>query len=226
MAKKDFKLDLREMVKAGLHFGHRTSKLHPKMKPFIFGTKKTVHIIDLEKTSEMFEKTLGFINKTVSEGKTILFVGTKVPHKELVKSLALECDLPYVIERWIGGTITNFKVIRKRIEYLQELREKDFEGYTKKERLDTEKEIHDLEVKFGGIEKMEKLPDAVFVCDIWKDDLPVREAKRVGIPVIAICDTNTDPDSVDWAIPANDDAISSVRYMLDKIQETILKAKK
>lgn len=220
---------LEEMAEAGLHFGHKESAVHPKMRPYIFGARNSVHIIDLEKTAEKLKEALGAIRDLVSEGKTVLFVGTKIQTKNLLKETAIECGQPYVTERWIGGLFTNFDIIKKRIDYFRDLEKKREEGelekYTKKERADFDKEIKDLALKFGGIKSMEKLPDAVFVSDIKKDALAVKEAKMKKIKVIGITDTNVDPTVVDYPIPANDDAISSVKYILEKVKEVILKAK-
>jgi small subunit ribosomal protein S2 len=227
---KDFGLDLKEMVRAGLHLGHRVSKLHPNMKPFVFGMRKTVHIIDLEKTRQSFSQALEFIEKSIGEGKTMLMVGTKVPHNKMVEEVAKECELPYVTERWLGGFLTNFATMRKRVEHFKELRDlvnsEEFDKkHTKKERMKISKELSILESKFGGVEQLEQLPDILFICDINKDSTAVREAKIKQIPVVAICDTNTDPGLVDWPIPANDDAISSVKYILEKVKKVVLKAK-
>ena len=227
--KNKFGLDEKEMLKAGLHFGHRSSKFHPKMKPYIFGVRKTIHIIDLEKTLEKFDIALEYIKSLIEQEKTLLFIGTKTPHKELVKAIAEECGFPYVNERWLGGSLTNFKVIKSRIKFLKDLEEKqqsdDWQKYTKKERLKIEELIQNLKRKFEGIRDLEKLPDAIFVCDMKKDGLAAKEARMEKIPVIGISDTNTDPSQADYSIPANDDAISSVRYILEKVKETILKAK-
>jgi len=224
-----FNLNVEEMAKAGLHLGHKTSKVHPKMFPFIFGVRNTVHIIDLEKTKQKFEEALKFIQQLVAENKTILFVGTKPQVKDLVKEIAEKLGCPYVNERWLGGTFTNFEVIRKRAEYLKDLEKKKAEGffekYTKKERLEIEKKIQKLEKKFGGIKEMEKLPDAIFICDMVKDKLAVKEAREKGIKIIAISDTNSDPTLADYPIPANDDSISSVKYILEKVKEVILKTR-
>ena len=228
--KNKFDLNLEEMAKAGLHFGHRASKLNPQMKPYLYGVKKTVHIIDLEKTKEKFEQALNFIKELTEQNKILLFVGTKPEHKDLVEQLAQECQLCYVTGRWLGGTLTNFKVIRQRVKYLQDLEQKkqspDFEQYTKKERFDMEKEIQGLKEKFEGIRSMEQLPDAVFVCSLRKDDLAIKESTMKEIPAIAICDTNANPTLVDYPIPANDDANSSVKYILEKVKEVILRNKK
>lgn len=225
----DFDINPEDMAQAGLHFGHRTSRIDPKMKPYLYGVRNAVHIIDLEKTKEKFKETLKFIQELVSEGKTLLLVGTKIQVKNLVKEVAEDCGLPCVINRWLGGTFTNFETIKKRIEYFKELerkkREGQFEKYTKKEQAKISQELKDLEIKFGGIKGLEKLPDAVFVLDMKADGLAVKEARGKGIKVIAVVDTNCDPTLADYFIPANDDAISSVKYILEKVKEAILSAK-
>lgn len=228
--KSKFNINVSEMTEAGLHFGHRTSRIHPKMKPYISGVKNTIHLIDLEQTVEKLEKALIFIQKLISEGKKILFVGTKVQVKELLKETAKECEMPYINERWLGGTFTNFKTIKKRIDYFNELAEKKEKGeldkYTKKERLDMDKELKNLEIKFGGIKDIVGIPDAIFVLDMKKDSLAIKEAGMKSIPIIAIADTNVDPSLADYPIPANDDAISSVSYVLNKVKDAIIKSKK
>jgi len=227
--KTEIKLDAEQMAQAGLHFGHRTSRIHPKMKPYIFAVRNGVHLIDLEKTAEKFKEALEFLKELASEGKTLLLVGTKIQIKDLVKETAKDCSLPYVTERWLGGTFTNFSVFKKRIEYFKELEKKKKEGelekYTKKERANIDKELADLETKFGGIKDLEKLPDAVFVFDMKKDELAVKESRAKGVKVVGVSDTNIDPTQADYPVPANDDAISSVKYILDKLREVILKAK-
>lgn len=228
--KESFDINLEEMAEKGLHLGHRTSRVHPKMKPYIYGTRNTVHIIDPEKTAQGLKEALKFIKETISKDKILLLVGTKIQVKDLVKDIAKECNLAYINERWLGGTFTNFKTIKKRIEYFKDLEEKkkkgELEKYTKKERAGIDKELRDLEVKFGGIKELGKLPDAIFVLDMKKDALAVKEAKMKGIKVVAIADTNVDPTLADYPVPANDDAISSVKYILEKVKEVILKAKK
>ena len=223
--KVDFKLDTEEMAQAGVHFGHRTSRVHPKMQPYLYGVRNTVHIIDLEKTKEKFEEALKFIQELISENKILLLVGTKIQVKDLVKEIAKDCSLPYVNERWLGGTFTNFEIIKKRIEYFKDLEKKkaagELEKYTKKERAKIDQEIRDLEIKFGGIKNLEKLPDAILVLDMKKDEAAVKEARMKGVKVIGISDTNVDPTLADYPIPANDDAISSVKYILEKIKEVI-----
>lgn len=229
--KKDtnFNLNIEEMAEAGLHFGHRTSKSHPKMNPYLYGVRNSVHLIDLEKAKEKFEEALKFIQELISENKILLLVGTKIQAKELIKNVATECGLPYVSERWLGGTLTNFETIKKRIEYFKDLEKKKTEGelekYTKKERAKIDQELRDLEIKFGGIKNLNQLPDAIFVLDMKKDALAVKEARMKGIKVIGIADTNVDPTLADYPIPANDDAISSLKYILEKVKEVILKSK-
>ena len=231
MTKKeiDFKLDVEEMARAGLHFGHRTSRIHPKIKPYLYGVRNGVNIIDLEKTVEKLKEALRFIKELISEGKILLLVGTKVQVKNSVKEVAEECGLPYIIERWLGGTFTNFEIIKKRLEYFKDLEKKkaggELEKYTKTERAKIDREIGDLELKFGGIKNLERLPDAIFVSDMKKDALSVKEAKMKGIKVIGIADTNVDPTLADYPIPANDDALSSVKYILEKVKTAVLKAK-
>lgn len=226
---RDFKINIDEMAKAGLHFGHKTSKYHPKMKPFLYGVRNGVQIISLEKTAEKLKETLKFIQELISEDKTLLLVGTKTQTKELVKEAARECQLPYVSERWLGGTFTNFDTILKRIEYFKDLEKKkaggELEKYTKKEKAKFDRELENLEIKFGGIKDMAKLPDAVFVFDMKKDAIAVKEAREKGIKVIGMSDTNCDPTLADYPIPANDDAVSSIQYILDKVRKIALKAK-
>lgn len=228
--KSKFNINVSEMTEAGLHFGHRTSRIHPKMKPYISGVKNTIHLIDLEQTAEKLEKALVFIQKLIADDKKILFVGTKVQVKELLKETAKECEMPYINERWLGGTFTNFKTIKKRIDYFNELAEKKEKGeldkYTKKERLDMDKELKNLEIKFGGIKDIVGMPDAIFVLDMKKDSLAIKEAGMKSIPIIAIADTNVDPSLADYPIPANDDAISSVSYVLNKVKDVIINTKK
>jgi small subunit ribosomal protein S2 len=226
---KDTNINIEEMVQLGVNFGHKVSRLHPKMKPYITGVKNNIHIIDLEKTVKELEKALKFIDKVVSEGKTILFVGTKIQIRSYVKAIADECSFPYVTERWLGGTFTNFETISKRVGYFKDLEAKrasgEFEKYTKKERMKIDKEIKILKTKFEGVRNMTKLPDVVIVFGVDKDIACIREAKIKGIKIIALCDTNINPDIADYPIPANDDALSSVQYILEKIKETILNSK-
>lgn len=226
----DFQINSDEMAKCGVHFGHRTSSSHPKMKSYISGVRNNVNIIDLEKTAERLEAALKFIQDLVSQNKILMIVGTKIQVKGLVKETGQELDLSYVNERWLGGTLSNFSVIKKRIDYFKDLEkkkaEKELEKYTKKERADIDQELRKLEIKFGGLKKMERLPDAILILDMKKDWVALKEAKQTKIKIIAIADTNVDPTLVDFPIPANDDALCSVRYILDKVKEAIKKVKK
>lgn len=229
MAKEDIKLSVEEMEKAGVNFGHKVSKLHPGMKQYVSSVKNNVHIFDLEKTSKELTKALTFISKIISEGKMIIFVGTKIQLRAIIQEAAKECGVPYVTERWLGGTLTNFETIQKRVNYFKDLEKKketgELEKYTKKERLNFDREIAKLKIKFDGIRSMSKLPDAVFIFGLDKDLTCAKEAKRKGIKIISIVDTNVNPDIVDYPIPANDDAISAVRYIIDRVKETIINSK-
>ena len=223
-------LSLPEMLKAGVHFGHRNSRWNPKMKPFIFGTRNNIHIIDLEKTLPLLQKAIDFLRSVVENGGKILFVGTKPQARQLVAAAARETDMPYVTNRWLGGTFSNFNEIKRRIRYLndQEDLEKsgDFKKYTKYEQSQIRKEIARMNEKMGGIKKMEKMPQAVFLIDIKENALAVKESQGAGIPTIAIVDTNTDPTLVDFPIPANDDATSSLKYILAIVVKNIVETKK
>ncbi|MDO8486182.1 MAG: 30S ribosomal protein S2 [Candidatus Staskawiczbacteria bacterium] len=226
---EDVKINVSEMLSSGLGVGHTVSRLHPKMKMYVSGVKNNTNVIDLEKTAKSFSSALKFISNLISDNKKIIFVGTKIQVKELIKQAADDCGVPYVTERWLGGTFTNFETISKRIEYFKSMESKkasgELEKYTKKERLKIDKKIESLRVKFEGIKNMSKLPDAVFISDLKKDIICAREAKIKGIFIVAITDTNVDPTIADYPIPANDDAMSSVKYILDKVSETVKNAK-
>lgn len=216
---------IEEMLKAGMHFGHRTSKWHPKAEPFIFGARNGVHIIDLAKASQMLETALEFIKKFSSEGKTILFVGTKMQVKIPLEKAAKESGMPYVKEKWMGGCLTNFSVIKKLIKKYQNLLENKKSGklekYTKKERLDFDREIEKLEMKVGGMIDMTRLPDAIFIWDIKQEKTAIMEARKKNIPIIAVCDTNCDPSDVNYVIPANDDATKTIKLILSLVKDAI-----
>ena len=216
---------LEEMLKAGVHFGHRSSKWNAKMKEYIHTTRNKVHIIDLEKTEKKLKNALEFINEIKEKKGMIIFVGTKVAAKDITKQTAEEVKMPYVIERWIGGTLTNFKVISKRLEHIRDLESKEKEGelkkYTKKEQHEFNVEIQKLNRYFGGIKEITKLPDALFVIDASKEKLAIKEAKMKNIPVVGLCDTNSDPTTVDYPIPVNDDAISSLKLILGAVVKVL-----
>ena len=223
---KNSNISVEEMSASGVNFGHKVSKLHPKMKQYVLSIKNNVHIFDLEKTAKELAKALAFISKLVSEGKTIIFVGTKIQLRGIVQEAAKELGIPYVTERWLGGTFTNFETIQKRVSYFKDLEKKketgELEKYTKRERLDFDRELAILKTKFEGIRNMQKLPDAVLILGLDKDITCAREAKRKGIKIVSVVDTNMNPDIVDYIIPANDDAISSVKYVLEKVKDCII----
>jgi small subunit ribosomal protein S2 len=220
---------LEEMLKAGVHFGHQSSKWHPKMKPFIFTEKGGVHVINLEETQVQLEKALQSVRETVSAGGTVLFVGTKTQAKDIVKAAAISCGSPFIVSRWLGGTLTNSPSVLGLAKKLRKLKEEKESGalskYTKKEQLNITREIIRLDEVVGGIEKMEKIPDAIFVVDIKTEKTAVLEAQRRGVPVIAICDTNVNPDLVTLPIPANDDASNSIKLIVDLVAAAISDAR-
>lgn len=217
--------EIEEMAKAGVHLGHSKSKSHPSMLPFVFGVRNTVSIIDLTKTKEKLAIALEFLRGIGAKGGTVLLVGTRPAARKGILGVAEKTKMPYYTERWIGGTLTNFKVISKRVEYMEKLEKEkatgEFSKYTKKERMKKEEEIEKLRKNFEGIRTLKRLPDAVFVVDITEDMTAVREAKRVKVPVVALVDTNSNVEVVDYPIPSNDDALSAVRYMVGRIGEAI-----
>ncbi len=219
-------LKMKELLEAGFHFGHRTRRWNPKMKPYVFGARNGIHIIDLQKTVRLFDATYKFVGKIVSEGYSILFVGTKRQSRDSVKEESERCGMFYVINRWLGGTLTNFQTIRKSVARLKELeamkRDGSINRYKKKEILKMEKELVKLEKNLGGIKDMDELPGAVFVVDPKRDKIAVREARSLKIPVIAIGDSNCDPDEIDFIIPGNDDAIRSIRLICSKIADACI----
>lgn len=225
----NLKTDVNEMFKNGVYFGHQKSRKNPKMEEYIYATKNGISIIDLQKTIEKLEEAAAFIKNIVSSGKPILFVGTKKQARKVIESAAKKCGMPYVVERWLGGTFTNFEAIAKRTKFLRDSQEKmakgEFDKYTKFERMKMTEELEGLEEKMGGIKNMENLPGAIFVASAIDDQLAVKEATRVGIPIIALADTNADPSSIDYPIPANDDAISSLKIMLAYIVKAVLEGK-
>jgi len=220
---------LEEMLKAGMHFGHRTSKWHPKMEPFIFTSRKGVYVIDLTKTQKKLEEALEFIKKLTQEGKTILFVGTKNQVKEPMQRMAMDVNMPYVVGKWLGGLLTNFSVIKRSIKKYLDLVEKKGAGkldkYTKKEQLDFKREIDKLEMRVGGLASLNKLPDAIFIWDIKKEKTALEEAKKRNIPVVAICDTNVNPENVNYIIPCNDDATKAIKLVMRCIKEAVEEGK-
>lgn len=221
--------DVKVMLKNGVHFGHQKSRKNPKMDEYVFGNKNGISIIDLEKTLEKLKEAEKFIEKIVSEGQDILFVGTKKQAKKLVESAAKRCGMPYVVERWLGGTFTNFRVISGRTRFLRDGQEKmkkgDYSIYTKFEQMKIAEELERLEQKMGGIKNMNKLPGAIFITGAIEDNLAVQEAIKKNIPIIGLVDTNVDPGDIDYPIPANDDAVSSLKLMLAYVCKAVLRGK-
>lgn len=219
-------VDIKQLLEAGAHFGHKTSRWHPKMAPFIHSKRAGTHIIDLTKTVEQLEAALSFVEQTASEGKQVLVVGTKRQAHDIVRDLAANTNMPFVIERWLGGMLTNRNTIGGRIKHLKDLEEKMENGtlankYNKLEVQRFQEEIDEMNHIYGGIKDLAAKPGAVFVTDVLNDINAVREAKKLGVPVIAIVDTNADPTLVDYPIPANDDAIKTIKLISDYMQSAI-----
>ncbi|MFW5885376.1 MAG: 30S ribosomal protein S2 [Patescibacteria group bacterium] len=224
-----YEVSVEEMLKAGVHFGHKKSARNPQMDPYVFGIRKGISIINLEKTLDLFKEALNYIEKEIIEkNEQILIVGTKKQAKEFVRKVAEKAEMPYVNERWLGGTFTNFEVISKRLRYLREnkqnLEKGGFDYMTKLEKVKLKKELEKLEEKMGGLQNLKKVPKAVFVLDIEKDNLTVEEAKKEGVKVIALVDSNDNPKKIDYPIPANNDALSSLKYFLGVLLKRILEA--
>jgi len=219
-------VSIKELLEAGVHFGHRTRRWHPKMKPYIFAERSGIHILDLQKTVEGLERACEVVKDVVSKGGIVLFVGTKKQAQETIAQQATRCNMPYVNHHWLGGTLTNWHTIRKRIDYLIQLEERrergEFEVLPKKEALRLERKIEKLNRRLGGIKNMERLPDLLFVVDVKREAIAVKEANDLGIPIIAIVDTNCNPDPIDYVIPSNDDAIRSIRLITTKIADAVL----
>ncbi len=223
------KVTLEDLLKAGVHFGHLTRRWNPKMRPYIFMERNGIHIIDLKITLKNLQKAADFVKELVASGQSILFVGTKPQVKEIVKSEAIRCEMPYMVERWLGGTLTNFATIKKSIRHLENLEKMILDGtiekLTKKERLQHEREVAKMKKVFQGIQQMKTLPGAVFVVDIKKEEIAVKEARKLDIPVIAIVDTNCDPEMVDYIIPGNDDSTKAVSLIVRVIADAVLEGK-
>lgn len=217
---------MKALLETGVHFGHRRRRWNPKMKPYIFTERNGIHIIDLQQTIVALEKVYNMIRDTISAGGTLLFVGTKRQAQESIEEHAQRCGMPYVNKRWLGGTLTNWRTIRQRIDHLKSLEERrdqgEFDLLLKKEALKLNREIAKLEDRLGGIREMHDLPDLLFVTDVRREHIAIREANKSHIPVIAIVDTNCDPDPIDYVIPANDDAIRANRLITTKMADAVL----
>jgi small subunit ribosomal protein S2 len=221
---------MKQLLEAGVHFGHQTSRWNPKMKPYIFGARNGIHIIDLQQTVAMFKEVETFVRNLAATGGHILFVGTKKQAQEAIREEAGRCGMFYVHNRWLGGTLTNFSTIRQSIERLRKLEEmendpKIVDALTKREMLGLKREREKLEQSLGGIKGMKKLPDAIFVVDPKQEEIAVREARKLGIPVVAVIDTNCDPDMVDYKVPGNDDAIRAIRLFCAAVADAVIAGK-
>jgi len=223
-------LTMKELLEAGVHFGHQTKRWNPKMKPYIFGARNGIYIIDLQKTVRMFKTAYDFIVETVAAGKSVLFVGTKKQAKESIYEEANRCEMFYVHNRWLGGMLTNFQTIKQGIDRLNYLNSIQNDGsinlFPKKERLKHEKERAKLDSTLGGIRSMNGLPGAIFIVDPKNEAIAIREGKRLKIPIVSIVDTNCDPDDVDYIIPGNDDAIRSIRLISSRMANACIEGKK
>jgi small subunit ribosomal protein S2 len=222
-------ITVKQLLEAGAHFGHQTSRWHPKMKRYIFTQRNGIHIIDLEQSVAMLTKATTFVRDLVAGGKNIMFVGTKKQAQDSIREEAKRCGMPFVNLRWLGGMLTNFATIQSRIDYL--VREEDrksrgeFEGLPKKERRKIEEEIERLNRQMSGFKEVTALPGALFIVDITVEKIAVSEARKMGIPIVAIADTNCDPDLIDYPIPANDDAIKAIKLMCSRVADAVIEGK-
>lgn len=220
------KVSIQSLIDAGAHFGHQTRRWNPKMKPYIFGSRGDIYIIDLKQTLIDMDKAYSFISNLASKGGTILFVGTKKQAQEPIADAANRCGMPYVNSRWLGGMLTNFVTISKRVKYMEELEAQEADGrmalLPKKEQILKRKELAKLQTNLNGIRNMKRTPDAVFIIDTTREEIAVHEARRLNIPIVGTLDTNSDPDDVDFGIPANDDAIRSVTLLCNFIADAVI----
>ena len=220
-------VSMKELLEAGVHFGHQTQRWNPKMEKYIYGDKSGIHILDLRITYETLEEVASFIQKLVANSGKVLFVGTKPQAQKVIEEQAIRAQMPYVNKRWLGGMLTNFKTIIKRVVYLKELNTLESSGeinsYPKPERLRIRREIEKLTKSIGGIVDLNKVPDAIFIVDLLNETTALSEAKKLNIPVVAIADSNVDPEYVDYVIPGNDDAIKSIELIASAIADSCLK---
>ena len=221
-------ISMKQLLEAGVHFGHQTRRWNPKMAPYIYAERNGIHIIDLQQTVGMVEDAYNAVSHVTADGGTILFVGTKKQAKDTIKEEAERCGMYYVNERWLGGMLTNFKTIQSRIKRLRQIEEMSQDGtfdvLPKKEVIEIKKEWEKLEKNLGGIKDMKKIPDAIFIVDPKKERICVQEAKHLGIPLIGIADTNCDPEELDYVIPGNDDAIRAVKLIVSKMADAVIEA--
>ncbi|NOY74013.1 MAG: 30S ribosomal protein S2 [Gammaproteobacteria bacterium] len=222
-------ISMRQMLEAGVHFGHQTRFWNPKMSPYIFGERNRIHIVNLEKSLPLYNDALNFVGRLASKKGRVLFVGTKRAAADVVKSEAVRCDMPYVNQRWLGGMLTNFKTIKQSIKRLKELEAMADDGrlerFNKKEALGLSREMAKLEASIGGIKDMNSLPDAIFIVDVGHEKIAIQEAKKLGIPVIAIVDTNNSPLNVDYVVPGNDDSVRAIKLYASGVADAILESR-
>jgi len=222
-------ITMKELLEAGVHFGHQTRRWNPKMKEYIFGERNGIHIIDLQKTLKLFREASRFVGELSSNGKTVLFIGTKRQAQESVAEEANRCGMFYVNHRWLGGTLTNWSTLQKSIKRLKTLKAMTEDGrmalLSKKEAARLDREMKHLKQNLSGVENMTALPDAMFVIDSHAEAIAVREARRMGVPVVSIVDTNCDPDQVDWVIPGNDDALRAIKLFTSKISDAVIEGR-
>ncbi len=223
------KVNMRQMLEAGLHFGHQTRRWNPKMKPFIYGPRNGIYIVNLDVTMKMFRKAYSYIADVIADGGSVLFVGTKKQGQAIIKEEAQRCGMYFINHRWLGGMMTNFQTIKNSVDRLKKIESMQEDGsinrFPKKEILKMEKERVKLDRNIGGIKNMRTLPDALFVVDPKKEGIAISEAKKLGIPVIALTDTNCDPDGIDFVIPGNDDAIRAIKLISTMIAEAVIEGK-
>jgi len=217
---------VRQLLEAGVHFGHQTKRWHPKMKRFIFGSRAGIYIIDLEQTEQHLNAACEFLEEVAAKGQQVLFIGTKKQAKPLLEAEAQRAQMPYVVNRWLGGTLTNFQTIKRNIDRMRELRQQRADGFferiSKKDAKRLGRQLERLEESFSGLAELDRLPGCLFVVDTKREEIAVREANRLNIPIVAICDTNTDPDIVTYPIPGNDDAIRSIKLIVSIIAESVI----
>ena len=222
-------ITMQEMLEAGMHFGHQTQRWNPKMRPYIYGSRSKIHIINLDKTLPLFNKAYEFVAKNAAKGGTVLFVGTKRQAQEIIREDAARCGMFHITNRWLGGTLTNFQTIRKSVERMRSITAMQEDGtinhYKKKEILTMQNELVKLEKNLGGIKDMKALPTILFVVDPKREKIAIEEAHRLGIPVVAMTDTNCNPENIDFPIPANDDAIKSIKLITSRLADAILAGK-
>ncbi len=221
-------ITMKQLLEAGVHFGHQNRKWNPKMKKYIFAARNDIHIIDLQLTANLIEEAYSFVCESVKEGKTVLFVGTKKQAQDAIKEEAERCGMYYVNSRWLGGCLTNFKTMRSRVERLEKLEAMeangDFEHLPKKEVMLLKKEMGKLQANLGGIKTMKSMPGVMFVVDPHNEDIAIKEAKKLGIKIVAITDTNCDPDEIDYVIPGNDDAIRAIKLIASVMANAVIEA--